>query len=258
MGNENLYSGRVLVISAVESFLAKNVVSRIEESGIAAAYSHGAIREDGSQYGHIELIILFMGDGIEEMLDARTYLKNLTLDRDRRFILIGDTGEHERALKLIPETRVLEWFKRPIDMEVLIRTVMSYMEERAGRGNKKSILVVDDDVTYMRLIYEWLKDRYHVAMASNGVQAISYLAKTKADLVLLDYEMPVANGPQVMQMLKNDSETDQIPVMFLTGHAEKERVMSVMDLKPVDYLLKSIDKETLVNKLETFFESRKL
>ena len=47
----------------------------------------------------------------------------------------------------------------------------------------------------MRTVYEWLKGSYHVGMASSGVQAISYLARNKADLVLLDYEMPVANGP---------------------------------------------------------------
>ena len=106
----------------------------------------------------------------------------------------------------------------------------------------------------MRTVYEWLKDSYHVGMASNGVQAISYLAKNKADLVLLDYEMPVADGPQVLSMLKNDPDTGQIPVMFLTGHGDRNSVMSVIDLKPVDYLLKTIDRETLLKKLNEFFE----
>jgi CheY-like chemotaxis protein len=113
---------------------------------------------------------------------------------------------------------------------------------------------VDDDITYMRTVYEWLKDKYHVGMASNGVQAISYLAKNKADLILLDYEMPVANGPQVLSMLKNDSETGQIPVMFLTGHGDRESVLSVVGLSPVDYLLKTIDKTTLLKKLDDFFK----
>lgn len=90
-------------------------------------------------------------------------------------------------------------------------------------------------------------------MASNGVQAISYLAKNRADLILLDYEMPIANGPQVLSMLKNDSDTGQIPVMFLTGHGDKESVLSVVGLSPVDYLLKTIDKNSLLEKLKHFF-----
>ena len=90
-------------------------------------------------------------------------------------------------------------------------------------------------------------------MASNGVQAISYLAKNRADLILLDYEMPIANGPQVLSMLKNDSDTGQIPVMFLTGHGDRESVLSVVGLSPVDYLLKTIDKNSLLEKLKHFF-----
>ena len=115
---------------------------------------------------------------------------------------------------------------------------------------------MDDDITYMRTVYEWLKGTYHVGMAANGVQAISYLAKYKTDLILLDYEMPIANGPQVLSMLKNDSETGQIPVMFLTGHGDKDSVLSVVGLNPVDYLLKTIDKETLLTKLGDFFLRR--
>ena len=99
--------------------------------------------------------------------------------------------------------------------------VESYLEDNSGEKRKKTILIVDDDITYMRTVYEWLKEDYHVGMASNGVQAIGYLAKNKADLILLDYEMPIANGPQVLSMLKNDADMGQIPVMFLTGHGEK-------------------------------------
>ena len=116
---------------------------------------------------------------------------------------------------------------------------------------------MDDDITYMRMVYEWLKDKYHVGMAANGVQAISYLGRNKVDLILLDYEMPIANGPQVLSMLKNDFETEQIPVMFLTGHGDRDSVLSVMGLSPVDYLLKTIDQEALLDKLEVFFRNRK-
>ena len=139
-------------------------------------------------------------------------------------------------------------------MDDLIKCILRYMEQNTGENRKKTVLIVDDDITYMRTVYEWLKDDYQVGMASNGVQAISYLAKNKADLVLLDYEMPIANGPQVLQMLKNDSETGQIPVMFLTGHGDRESVLSVVGLCPADYLLKTIDKQTLLKKLSDFFK----
>ena len=88
----------------------------------------------------------------------------------------------------------------------------------------------------------YLKDRAqdsYVGMAANGVQAISYLTKNSVDLVLMDYEMPGANGPQVLSMLKTGSETGHIPVMFLTGKGDRESVPSVVGLHPEDYLLKT-------------------
>ena len=95
-------------------------------------------------------------------------------------------------------------------------------------------------------------------MVASGVQAIRYLAKNKVDLVLLDYEMPVTNGPMVLEMLRSESDSGNIPVMFLTGKNDRDSVMSVLDLKPVDYLLKTIDKESLIAKLNEFFSRTRL
>ena len=246
--------GKVLVICPTESFLAKSLVTKIESLGCGAELTHGDIKAIDKIRDKIELLIFFMGEGMEDMTDTIVYLKDLAADLDRKFILIGDRDEYELVKKTIPETQILEWFKRPLVMDDLTSCITKYLEANTGENRKKTILIVDDDITYMRTVYEWLKENYHVGMASNGVQAISYLARNKADLVLLDYEMPIANGPQVLQMLKNDSETGHIPVMFLTGHSDKESVMSVVGLSPADYLLKTIDKYGLLKKLDDFFK----
>jgi response regulator RpfG family c-di-GMP phosphodiesterase len=179
-------------------------------------------------------------------------------DKDLGLILIGEDYLFESVKKVMSESNITEWFKRPLDIDALVKRICSYMENNTEENKKKTVLIVDDDITYMRTVSGWLKGKYHVGMASSGVQAISYLAKNKADLVLLDYEMPIANGPQVLSMLKGDVETDMIPVMFLTSKGDRESVMSVIDLKPADYLLKTIDKETLLNKLELFFKNSDL
>jgi CheY-like chemotaxis protein len=188
------------------------------------------------------------------MPETLVFLKDAIQERQMGLILIGEESEYETVKKTIPEQTVTALFKMPLDIDALIKKVCDYLDENTGEKRKKTVLIVDDDITYMRTVYEWLKGSYHVGMASNGVQAISYLAKNKADLILLDYEMPVANGPQVLSMLKNDSETGQIPAMFLTGHGDRESVLSVVGLSPVDYLLKTIDKTTLLKKLDDFFK----
>ncbi len=253
MNSQNSQQGMVLVVSDTDSFLASSLVTKLETTGIAAGLSHGQIKEIEQLRDRIELIILFLSEELEEESEKLVYLKDVASDIDCKIIVIGDASEQKQVHSIIPETSILEWFTRPLVMDDLMKCIGKYMEDNTGENRKKTVLIVDDDITYMRTIYEWLKDSYHVGMASNGVQAISYLAKNKADLVLLDYEMPIANGPQVLEMLRNDSDTGQIPVMFLTGHGDKDSVLSVVSLCPVDYLLKTIDKPALLKKLSDFF-----
>ena len=69
-------------------------------------------------------------------------------------------------------------------------------------------------------------------------------------------EMPVTDGPQVLEMLRADDDTKDIPVMFLTGRDDKESVMAVVSLKPEGYFLKTIGKDELLNKLKIYFMSK--
>ncbi len=256
MDKDNYSRGKVLVISASESFLAKSLVSKVDAEGINVDFSKGEIRDIERQREKIELLVLFMTEDMEDLTETLVYLKDLMNDLDIRMIIVGDETEHDLAAKTIPDHLIAEWFKRPLVMDDLIKSVRKYMDRNSAENRKKTVLIVDDDITYMRTVFEWLRAKYHVGMASNGVQAITFLAKNKADLVLLDYEMPIANGPQVLEMLRSDSETGHIPVMFLTGHGDKESVLSVVGLKPADYLLKTIDREGLLAKLDEFFKKQ--
>ena len=167
---------------------------------------------------------------------------------------IGSEEDVEEAEKHLSMKLVEGTFFRPLNIKDLVEKLNTIVEEADSPARRKHILVVDDDGTMLRTLKLWLSDKYVVHMANSGVNAIALLAKKNVDLILLDYEMPIADGPQVLRMLKNDSETGHIPVMFLTGHGDKESVMSVVGLKPVDYLLKTIDKESLLKKLEEFFK----
>ena len=90
------------------------------------------------------------------------------------------------------------------------------------------------------------------------MQAITFLFKRKVDLILLDYEMPVTTGPQVLRMLRSEPETAQIPIVFLTGIGDAESVKQVIALKPDGYLLKSTPRPELLNWLKLFFGKRGL
>ena len=65
------------------------------------------------------------------------------------------------------------------------------------------------------------------------------------DIILLDYEMPGENGPQVFQRLKKMPNAANIPVVFLTGVSDRKKIQEVLSLKPQGYVLKPINMDKL-------------
>lgn len=87
-------------------------------------------------------------------------------------------------------------------------------------------------------------------MANGGAQAIRLLSKQECDLVLLDYEMPVASSPQVMETIRAIPKATWIPIIFLTGKDDVESVRKVLSLSAQGYLLKTVNEATLLKKVE--------
>ena len=108
-------------------------------------------------------------------------------------------------------------------------------------GRRKHILVVDDDSSVLKLIKSYLSGNYDVATAKSGKVALKFLETKKTDLVLLDYEMPGEKGPEVLSKIRADARTKNLPVVFLTGVTDKEKIQDVLAMKPQGYLLKPID-----------------
>ena len=119
-----------------------------------------------------------------------------------------------------------------------------------GQGahqNRKHILVVDDNAQMLKAIKEYLHGQYDVATAASGSVALKFLEKKKTDLILLDYEMPGENGPFVLEKLRSSAATRNIPVIFLTGVSDTNKIIEALALKPQSYLLKPVDPGKLLD-----------
>jgi CheY-like chemotaxis protein len=110
----------------------------------------------------------------------------------------------------------------------------------------------------LRSVKSWLGDKYNVILANSGTMAIKYLATDRPDLVLLDYEMPVIDGRQVLEMIRTETEFRDVPVIFLTSKNDRESIMKVMELKPEGYLLKTMEPEKIVEEVDKFFMKQKV
>ncbi|MDE7282506.1 MAG: response regulator [Lachnospiraceae bacterium] len=113
-------------------------------------------------------------------------------------------------------------------------------------AERKHILVVDDDPVMLKMLKEQLHDKYDVATAINGKIALKFLERKKTDLILLDYEMPEESGPVVMEKIRAKDFGKNVPIVFLTGVSEREKITEALALKPQSYLLKPVDHEKLL------------
>lgn len=134
------------------------------------------------------------------------------------------------------------------EAERLTKEAWNFAQNAAKR--RHHILVVDDDSTMLKTIKDQLHEKYDVATAINGKAALRFLEKKSTDLILLDYEMPIESGPKVLERLRENEVTKDIPVVFLTGVTEREKIMQVLSLKPQGYLVKPIDNKSLMAEIE--------
>ncbi|MCR5823799.1 MAG: response regulator [Lachnospiraceae bacterium] len=113
-------------------------------------------------------------------------------------------------------------------------------------ASHRHILVIDDDPLMLRVVKEQLRDIYDVAAAVNGRIAYKFLASRKPDLILLDYEMPIENGKVVFEKIRQMNGMEEVPIIFLTGVNDSERIKDVLALNPQGYLLKPIERNSLI------------
>lgn len=243
----------IIITGEKESFLIRVLIKKIEDAGIACRYVGYAVDALNAALDGACLVVLYMETGFVQGGSVLHFLLDRLAEKGLQLVPIGEENDIRYMLDNVPGDIMYKTFTRPVDNEKFAETVTGLYNKIAAGEFRKTILIVDDDPGFMAVVRDWLKADYKVAMASSGLQAIKWLGKNRADLILLDYEMPITTGPQVLEMLRGDSETSEIPVMFLTGRNDKESVMKVLELKPEGYFLKTIEKAELLEKLSEFF-----
>ncbi|MCL2146893.1 MAG: response regulator [Synergistaceae bacterium] len=113
---------------------------------------------------------------------------------------------------------------------------------------RETIFIVDDDLTNLTICDDILSGSYNVFTSSSGELLFKMLERHIPDLILLDVEMPVMNGYQVLERLKAKPETSHIPVILLTGKNERE--LEVLSLGAIDCIIKPFSPLLLLNRVK--------
>jgi DNA-binding NtrC family response regulator len=119
------------------------------------------------------------------------------------------------------------------------------------------VLLVDDEVEFLETLVKRLKKRNLTVWGVNsGEQAMEALAKEPVDVVVLDVKMPGMNGLETLREIKKSCPL--VEVIMLTGHASMEVAIEGMEQGAFDYLMKPMDIDELLYKLQDAYKKKKL
>ncbi len=117
----------------------------------------------------------------------------------------------------------------------------------------KKILVVDDEKDIVEMLkYNLQKEGYKVITADNGKEALER-AQQRPDLILLDIMMPVMDGFQTLKALKQNKDTESIPVLFLTAKGAETDEIVGLEIGAEDYIIKPISIGKILARIRTAF-----
>ena len=114
-----------------------------------------------------------------------------------------------------------------------------------------SVLIVDDNADMREHLRSLLQDRYSIATANHGKEALEKIKENIPDLVLSDVMMPVMDGINLLKAIKSNPDTEHIPVILLTARAGEESRIEGLEIGADDYLIKPFSAKELIARINS-------
>ncbi len=243
---------RILIIGHKGEFLVNSLENDLRFRGYVVDVVNPTITEISKVDPAIH-IYMFVMESIDDTAELFVYLRDQVFDKQLHIFIICPTGEEGEIKKILPPEDICAIFTRPVNIKEIGQAIDKKYAETKGESKKKSILIIDDDPVFLRKTQNLLRKEYKTYIATSGTAAVMILAKHMVDLILLDYEMPIIDGPHVYQMIKAESGLSSIPIMFLSGKADVESVKTAIQLKPERYIAKMTKADEFLFILREYF-----
>jgi two-component system, sensor histidine kinase and response regulator len=205
-----------------------------------------AVRAD-PKLNHLPLIIITSESNRNNIIEAITY--------DVTDILVKPY-----SAKLLSEKveRAMQWKPSKISKHRLsgglVPTSSKHQSSTpATEENRPNILIVDDIPSNLHLLSELFKNDYQIRIATNGETVLKICAaKNVPDLILLDIMMPGMDGFEVAKRLRQQANSENIPIIFITALSDVDARMQGFELGAVDFVSKPINPNELKQRIINF------
>lgn len=122
---------------------------------------------------------------------------------------------------------------------------------------KRTVFLVDDDVTNLTIGYNILSEVYNAVTINSGPGLFRMLGRLSPDLILLDVDMPAMSGFEVIEALKRNEAQRDIPVIFLTARNDPDSELAGLSCGAGDYIVKPFSPQVLLKRVEIQLEGRR-
>ena len=201
------------------------------------------------QETHVDLILLDFEMPVMDGMKTLTYLRNLKECINVPVIML--TGRRDQyAVTNSLVMGIDGYLLKPVSKDMLIETVTKTLEKRSEKGEKKIVVAIDDDMSYLKQLNSFLKDKYHVIMINSARLAFNYLSNHEPDIILLDYQIPLYNGVTLMKMLEQNSLCQNKPIIILSGTLDQEAIKELYIHKPAAVLAKPVSQKILLEQIQ--------
>ena len=136
--------------------------------------------------------------------------------------------------------------------------------EKAGKeqtgydSSKHTILLVEDSEEMRDYLADELAEKYNVFAAANGADAMEIIKNEKVDLVVSDIMMPIMDGCELCNHIKNDSDLSHVPVILLTAAIGVEKRIETLEIGADGYIEKPFPIELLMSNISNLFKNREI
>lgn len=143
------------------------------------------------------------------------------------------------------------------DMDVQHSEMESILEP-GGPSSRRKLLIIEDNELNRKLLAELLEDSYEVMTAVNGEEGLKLLGENYRDIsaVLLDVSMPICDGFQFLDRIRDDMMLSSVPVIVITGSNRPEDEVRCLELGAVDFIRKPYNVRIVKGKINSVIKLR--
>jgi CheY-like chemotaxis protein len=193
-------------------------------------------------------------DGFQVIKEVRSVLNN----KDIKILIFSNLSQKEdqdKAMKLGADGFIIKSDYSPTDLVKEVSRMINQYEEiernesikdkerkapASSDSEKKKVLIIEDEEIFLEMFGEKLRqDGYAVETAANGAWGLKAAFENKFDLFVIDMVMPAMTGEEIVEKLKMDERTKNIPIIILSASVEKETEEKVKKLGVDEFFVKT-------------------